>query len=111
MKQLNKQVRDKTTNELTAMGYEVIASQTNFFIVNVKKDVNEVADAFSKKGILVGRRFPPMNKWLRVSIGTEDEMNRFTNAFKELLGAVRVLPCSLIGSVLNSSDLNGAPRR
>jgi histidinol-phosphate aminotransferase len=87
MKQLNKQVRDKTTNELTAMGYEVIASQTNFFIVNVKKDVNEVADAFSKKGILVGRRFPPMNKWLRVSIGTEDEMNRFTNAFKELLGA------------------------
>src|SRR5215467_14305586 len=27
MKQLNKQVRDKTTNELTAMGYQVIPSQ------------------------------------------------------------------------------------
>jgi histidinol-phosphate aminotransferase len=87
MKQLNIQVRDKTTKELTAMGFEVIPSQTNFFMVNVKKNVNDVADAFSKKGILVGRRFPPMNQWLRVSVGTEDEMNRFTNAFKELFGA------------------------
>ena len=85
MKQLNKQVRDKTTSELTTMGYEVIPSQTNFFMVNVKRDVNGVADGFSKKGILVGRRFPPMDKWLRVSVGTEDEMSRFIKAFKELL--------------------------
>jgi histidinol-phosphate aminotransferase len=87
MKQLNTEVRDKTVKELTAMGYEVIPSQTNFFMVNVKKNVDELADAFSKKGILVGRRFPPMNQWLRVSVGTENEMNRFTNTFKELLGA------------------------
>ena len=51
MKQLNKQVRDRTTNELKAMGYEVIPTQTNFFMVNVKKDVTPVGQEFEKKEI------------------------------------------------------------
>jgi len=84
MKQLNKQLRDKTTNELKGMGYQVIPSQSNFFMVNVKKDVTQVGDEFQKRGILVGRKFPPMNEWLRVSVGTEDEMDRFMKAFKEI---------------------------
>jgi len=84
MKQLNKQLRDRTTNELKTMGYQVIPSQTNFFMVNVKKDVTQVGDEFQKRGILVGRKFPPMNEWLRVSVGTEDEMDRFMKAFKEI---------------------------
>src|SRR6266699_6472898 len=56
MKQLNKQVRDKTTNELKAMGYEVIPSQTNFFMVNVKRDVTPLGEQFLQRGILVGRK-------------------------------------------------------
>jgi histidinol-phosphate aminotransferase len=84
VKQLNKQVRDKTTGELKNLGYQVIPSQTNFFMVNIKKDVSPVAEEFAKKGILVGRKFPPMNEWLRVSVGSEDEMNRFMKAFKEI---------------------------
>src|SRR5215468_3032069 len=84
MKQLNKQVRDKAMNELKAMGYELIPSQTNFFMVNVKTDVAQVGEEFKKREILVGRKFPPMNEWLRVSVGTEDEMNRFMKAFKEV---------------------------
>jgi histidinol-phosphate aminotransferase len=89
VKQLNKQIRDKTTSELKALGYEVIPSQTNFFMVNVKKDVTAVAESFREKGILVGRKFPPMNEWLRVSVGTEEEMNRFMRAFKDLFPAAR----------------------
>jgi histidinol-phosphate aminotransferase len=84
MKQLNKQVRDKAMNELKTMGYELIPSQTNFFMVNVKTDVTQVGEEFKKREILVGRKFPPMNEWLRVSVGTEDEMNRFMKAFKEV---------------------------
>ena len=84
MKQLNKQLRDKTTNELKAMGYQVIPSQSNFFMVNVKKDVTQVGEEFQKRGLLVGRKFPPMNEWLRVSVGTDDDMDRFMKAFKEI---------------------------
>jgi histidinol-phosphate aminotransferase len=87
MKQLNRQLRDKTMNELKAMGYELIPSQTNFFMVNVKTDVTPLGEEFRKREILIGRRFPPMNEWLRVSVGTEDEMNRFMKAFKEILSS------------------------
>ena len=66
------------------MGYEVIPSQANFFMVNVKKDVASVGEEFLKKGFVVGRKFPPMNEWLRVSVGTDEEMNGFMKAFKEL---------------------------
>jgi len=84
VKQLNKQIRDRITNELTSMGYEVIPSQANFFMVNVKKDVTAVGEEFLKKGIIIGRKFPPMNEWLRVSIGTDDEMKSFMKTFKEI---------------------------
>jgi len=56
-------------------------------MVNVKKDVTAVAENFLKKGVIVGRKFSPMNEWLRVSVGTDDEMKRFTVAFKELFPA------------------------
>ena len=87
VKQLNKQIRDRVTNELKAMGYEVIPSQTNFFMVNVKKDVTGVGEEFLAKGYVVGRKFPPMNEWLRVSVGTDDEMKGFMKTFKELFPA------------------------
>jgi histidinol-phosphate aminotransferase len=87
MKQLNKEVRDRTMNELRAMGYELIPSQTNFFMVNLKTDVTPVGKEFEKREILVGRKFPPMNEWLRVSVGTEDEMNRFMKAFNEIVSS------------------------
>jgi histidinol-phosphate aminotransferase len=87
VKQLNTEVRDKTTAELQSLGYEVIPSQTNFFMVHVGRDVVEVAKEFKKRGVLVGRPFPPMTKHLRVSVGSADEMARFMTAFKELFPA------------------------
>jgi histidinol-phosphate aminotransferase len=49
--------------------------------------VQPVIAAFQKKGVLVGRPFPPMLEHLRVSIGNPDEMQRFNAAFKDVMGA------------------------
>jgi histidinol-phosphate aminotransferase len=87
MKALNKQLRDRTTGELTAYGYETIPSDANFFMVNIKTDMGPIQTKFSDKGVLVGRRFPPMDQWLRVSVGTDEEMKRFVTAFKEIFPA------------------------
>ena len=84
MKQLNKQNREQTMTELRSMGYELIPSDANFFMVNVKKDVAPIGDEFRKRGILVGRKFPPMDEWLRVSVGSADDMRRFISSFKEI---------------------------
>lgn len=87
IKQMTIELREKTIGGLRGWGYEVIPSETNFFMVNVGKDVTAVAEEFKKRKVLVGRKFPPMNNWLRVSVGTEPEMARFMAAFKELFPA------------------------
>lgn len=81
------QLRKKTAGELTSLGYAVIPSETNFFMVHVKRPVQGVIDDFRKRGVVVGRPFPPMVEHLRVSIGTPEEMDRFMVAFKEIFAA------------------------
>jgi histidinol-phosphate aminotransferase len=79
--------RKKTTSQLKALGYDVLPSEANFFMVNLRRPVMPVISAFRQKGILVGRPFPPMLDYLRVSVGTPEEMERFLAAFKEILAA------------------------
>jgi len=85
VKKVTLELRKQTTSELSAMGYSVVPSETNFFMVDLKRRVEPVIAAFEKKGVLVGRPFPPMLEHLRVSIGTPDEMKRFIVAFKEIM--------------------------
>jgi histidinol-phosphate aminotransferase len=56
-------------------------------MVNLRRPVMPVISSFRQKGVLVGRPFPPMLDYLRVSVGTPDEMERFLAAFKEILPA------------------------
>ena len=85
------ELRTKTTGELEAHGYPCIPSDGNFFMVHLKKPIQPVIEEFRKKGVLVGRPFPPMLEHLRVSVGTPDEMSRFLTAFKELLPVQRAV--------------------
>ncbi|MBI4503283.1 MAG: aminotransferase class I/II-fold pyridoxal phosphate-dependent enzyme [Gemmatimonadetes bacterium] len=87
VKRITLELRRKTTAELEGMGYQVIPSEANFFMVHVRRPVGPVADEFKKKKVLVGRPFPPMTEHLRVSVGNPDEMRRFMTAFKEIMAA------------------------
>ncbi len=78
------ELRNKTTSELEAYGYECIPSQTNFFMVHIGREIQPVIEEFRAKKVLVGRPFPPMTTHMRVSIGTAEEMDRFMKAFKEI---------------------------
>ena len=90
VKKVTIDLRQQTIGYLKGLGYESIPSDTNFFMVHLKRPVMPVIEAFRKKGILVGRPFPPMTEHLRVSIGNPDEMQRFQVAFKDIMtgGAV-----------------------
>ena len=74
-------------NELDRDHREYIPSHANFVMINVGQDVSPVGDAFRKRNILVGRKFPPMNNWLRVSMGTPGEMQSFMSALREIVPA------------------------
>jgi histidinol-phosphate aminotransferase len=77
--------RDKTMAELKALGYDVIPSDANFFMVGLRREVQPVIQAFREQGVLVGRPFPPMTQHLRVSVGVPEEMDRFMVAFKKIM--------------------------
>jgi histidinol-phosphate aminotransferase len=86
------ELRNKTTRELQALGYACIPSQTNFFMVHLRRSVVPIIEEFRKKGVLVGRPFPPLLEHLRVSVGTADEMARFVGAFREILVRTAAAP-------------------
>ena len=73
------------TAELTQLGYEVVPSQANFFMVNVRRPVRPVIDAIRAQGVHVGRLFPALPQYLRVTIGTPQEMQSFLSAFKTVM--------------------------
>lgn len=85
VKRVTLQLRKQTTKELENLGYAVIPSEANFFMVNLRRPVPPVIEEFKKKGVLVGRPFPPLTEHLRVSVGTADEMSRFLTAFREIV--------------------------
>ena len=89
VKRLTVDLRKKATAELQSLGYAVIPSEANFFMVNLRRPVTPVIEEFKKKGVLVGRPFPPLMEHLRVSVGTAEEMSRFSTAFREIMASAR----------------------
>ena len=78
-------LRRKTTAELERRGFSVIPSESNFFMVHIKRPVAPVIAEFRKKGVLVGRPFPPMTDYLRVSVGAPEELERFLTAWGQVV--------------------------
>lgn len=87
VKQVTLELRKKTAEDLKALGYSVVPSDANFFMVHIRRPVAPVVAEFRKKGVLVGRPFTGMPEHLRVSIGSPEEMGRFMVAFKEIFAA------------------------
>jgi histidinol-phosphate aminotransferase len=82
---LNRDTRGWLCRELDKDARSYIPSHANFVMIDVGRDVAPVIEAFRTRGILVGRRFPSMPRWLRVSIGTPEEMRAFLDALRSIL--------------------------
>jgi histidinol-phosphate aminotransferase len=72
---------------LSKDGRRFIPSEANFLMIHVGRDVGSLIPEFRGKGILVGRKFPSMPDWLRVSIGTPEETESFVAALREIVPA------------------------
>lgn len=81
----NREARAFTTKWFTDAGYTVVPSQTNFVLVNIRRDSREFRDVCRAQGAAVGRPFPPLTNYSRISIGTMDEMRRATAIFQRVL--------------------------
>ncbi len=83
----NARIRGELTQWLDKNGVSYIPSHANFVMIDVKRDVRGFGADMLRKGIAVGRPFPPLGKMLRVTIGTDENMQRFRQAFLEVYQA------------------------
>jgi histidinol-phosphate aminotransferase len=84
----NTSVRNFTVKAFEQMGFKATDSQTNFIFVNINRPAEAFRNAVRESGVMVGRDFPPYEKThVRISIGTQAEMDRAVAVFKKVLGS------------------------
>jgi histidinol-phosphate aminotransferase len=72
-------------SELAKQGRRTMPSEANFVMIDVGGDVTPVIEAFRSRKIFVGRKFPSLPNWLRVSIGTREQVEAFDVALNEIV--------------------------
>lgn len=86
-RRLNMETKQSVISEVKKLGYQQIPSQANFMMIDVKRPVRPLIEALNKRGVQVGRFFPALPTHMRVTIGTQSDMETFLNAFREVVRA------------------------
>ena len=76
--------RQEFMNQANARMLRCIDSQTNFIMMNPQRPPDEVIAHLKKRNILIGPKYPALDKYIRVSLGKPDEMKIFWQAWDEL---------------------------
>ncbi|WP_414614435.1 pyridoxal phosphate-dependent aminotransferase [Stenotrophomonas geniculata] len=82
----NAKVRQATIAWLGKRGFSCVRSEANCFVVDVRRDGSAFAKAMADNGVVIGRSWPIWPQRVRVTVGTEEEMAAFRNAFAKVAG-------------------------
>jgi len=80
----NEDARQEFFNQAMARMLKPIDSHTNFVMMNTHHPPEQVIQHFRKNNVLIGRRFPAMDSYIRVSFGTPEEMAGFWHVWDML---------------------------
>ena len=84
-RKINKDIRENVFEYLDAKGYSHTKSEANHFMINVKRPGGEVVSALAKENVMIGRLWPSWPQHVRVSVGTQAEMDKFKAAFTKVM--------------------------
>jgi histidinol-phosphate aminotransferase len=98
-KRINADIRNGVFAWLDRNGYSYIPSEANFFMLDTKRPAKPAIDAMAKQNVFIGRIWPSMPTYTRVTIGTAPEMEQFQVAWQKVMtgavtASVGVLPSS-----------------
>jgi histidinol-phosphate aminotransferase len=77
-------VRSSLCQWLRSRGLRYIEPSANFLMIDTGVDARTLGLDLLRQDVAVGRPFPPLDKMLRVTIGTEQDMEKFKRAFAEV---------------------------
>jgi histidinol-phosphate/aromatic aminotransferase/cobyric acid decarboxylase-like protein len=81
------QVREDTFNFLEKNNYKFVPSVSNCFMVDTGRPGSNAVLAMRKEKVYVGRVWPVWPNYVRVTVGTADEMKKFQIAFSKVMSA------------------------
>ncbi len=84
-RRINASVRQQTFQWLDRNGFSYIPSESNCFMLNTKRPGQEVRDAMAKENVMIGRIWPIMPTYVRITVGTQPEMEQFQAAFQKVM--------------------------
>jgi len=84
-KRTNEQVRAATFQWLDRNGYSYIPSVSNFFLLDTKHPAKEVIAAMARQNVIIGRVWPAMPSYSRITVGTSAEMEQFQAAWQKVM--------------------------
>lgn len=84
-KRKNKEARSYLYNELERLGLFYVPSHTNFVLIKVNQDSREMSKKFEARNILIRAFEFSGNYWIRVSLGTMEEMQTFASALSDIV--------------------------
>ena len=79
--------RERTAEELRALGFTVQTSLTNFlFVTHPAKKAPEIFEYLRQKKIFIRYfKLPRIDSYLRITIGTDEQMDRMIDALRAFL--------------------------
>ena len=77
-------MRKMVTETLDQLGLPYVPSAGNFVFFQSGRPIEKVNKAYLEQGIRVGRAFPPLNDWCRVSMGTLEQVEKLCAATKAI---------------------------
>jgi histidinol-phosphate aminotransferase len=84
-KQVNAAIRQKTFNWLDRQGHSYVPSQSNCFMLDAKRPAKEMIDAMAARNVYIGRSWPVWPTHVRITVGTQAEMEAFQAAFQAVM--------------------------
>lgn len=78
-------IRNETFSWLSANQFDFIPSVSNCFMLQTNRPGKSVQEAMAAKNVFIGRVWPVMPTWVRVTVGTKPEMEAFQTAFKQVM--------------------------
>lgn len=84
-RRINATIRQETFDWLDRNHYTYIPSESNCFLLDTKRPGKETIKAMAQQNVFVGRIWPLLPTYVRITVGTREEMAQFQEAFQKVM--------------------------
>jgi histidinol-phosphate/aromatic aminotransferase/cobyric acid decarboxylase-like protein len=84
-REINRRIRENTFEFLEKQKISYILSETNFFMMEVGRPGAQFAKAMAEQKVFIGRVWPVWPTKVRVTVGTQDDMDKFKAAVLKVM--------------------------